>query len=38
MSVKARFIDPMLLLKTEALPKGSDVLYEIFLRIPAFMT
>ena len=29
--VKARFIDPMLLLKTEKLPEGADVLYEIKL-------
>ena len=29
--MKARFIDPMLLLKTEKLPEGADVLYEIKL-------
>ena len=28
---KAHFIDPMLLLKTEKLPEGADVLYEIKL-------
>src|SRR4051794_30757356 len=28
---KARFIDPMLLLKTEELPEGADILYEIKL-------
>ena len=41
MSVKARFIDPMLLLKTEMLPEGSDLLYEIKLdgyRAIAFKT
>lgn len=30
-NVKARFIDPMLLLKTEKLPEGPDLLYEIKL-------
>jgi bifunctional non-homologous end joining protein LigD len=28
---KARFIDPMLLLKTELLPEGADLLYELKL-------
>jgi bifunctional non-homologous end joining protein LigD len=28
---KAHFIDPMLLLKTEKLPEGADILYEIKL-------
>jgi hypothetical protein len=28
---KAHFIDPMLLLKTETLPEGADILYEIKL-------
>jgi DNA ligase D-like protein (predicted ligase) len=39
--VKARFIDPMLLLKTEKLPEGPDLLYEIKLdgyRAIAFKT
>ena len=39
--VKARFVDPMLLLKTEKLPEGADVLYEIKLdgyRAIAFKT
>jgi bifunctional non-homologous end joining protein LigD len=31
MSVKARFLEPMLLLRTEMLPEGSDVLYELKL-------
>ena len=31
MSVKARFISPMLLLKTERLPESADVLYELKL-------
>jgi bifunctional non-homologous end joining protein LigD len=38
---KARFVDPMLLLKTETLTEGSDVLYEIKLdgyRAIAFKT
>ena len=38
---KARFIDPMLLLKTEALPESTDVLYELKLdgyRAIAFKT
>ena len=28
---KARFIDPMLLLKTEKLPESQDVIYELKL-------
>ena len=39
--VKARFIDPMLLLKTDKLPEGAGVLYEIKLdgyRAVAFRT
>ena len=39
--VKARFIHPMLLLKTEKLPEGPDFLYEIKLdgyRAIAFKT
>jgi hypothetical protein len=35
---KAQFIEPMLLLKTEKLPEGADIVYEIFLRIPVFST
>jgi hypothetical protein len=31
--VKARFVEPMLLLRTERLPEGGDWLYEIFLLI-----
>jgi ATP-dependent DNA ligase len=39
--VKARFIDPMLLLKTEGLPEGPHVIYELKLdgyRAIAFKT
>src|ERR1700761_1549384 len=28
-NVKARFIDPMLLLKTEKLPEGADIWFEL---------
>ena len=28
---KARFIEPMLLLKTEKLPEGADIIYELKL-------
>ena len=28
--IKAAFIEPMLLLRTEKLPKGPDVVYELF--------
>jgi bifunctional non-homologous end joining protein LigD len=41
MPVKARFISPMLLLKTERLPESADVLYELKLdgyRAIAFKT
>jgi hypothetical protein len=31
--VKAKFIEPMLLLRTERLPDSTDLLYEIFLRM-----
>jgi len=31
MPFKARFVEPMLLLRQEQLPKGSDWLYEIKL-------
>jgi hypothetical protein len=27
--IKATFINPMLLLRTEKLPEGSDVIYEV---------
>jgi bifunctional non-homologous end joining protein LigD len=40
-TIKAHFIDPMLLLRTEKLPENSDVLYEIKLdgyRVIAFRT
>jgi bifunctional non-homologous end joining protein LigD len=39
--MKARFIEPMLLLKTERLPQGSDRLYELKMdgyRTVAFKT
>jgi hypothetical protein len=29
--VKAAFVDPMLLLRTEALPEGPNWLFELFL-------
>jgi hypothetical protein len=32
MPAKARFIEPMLLLRTEKLPEGDSWAYEIFLR------
>jgi hypothetical protein len=31
--MKAGFIEPMLLLRTDMLPEGKDWLYEIFLLI-----
>jgi hypothetical protein len=31
--VQAKFIDPMLLLRTEKLPEGNGILYELFLLI-----
>ena len=34
---KARFTDPMLLLRTDRLPEGATWQYEIFLRILAGM-
>jgi hypothetical protein len=36
-SAKARFIDPMLLLRTERLPEGSDWLYELLCGVGRYV-
>jgi hypothetical protein len=32
-SVRARFIEPMLLLRTTSLPEGAKWIYELFLQL-----